>query len=424
MNVDDPKLTAYALGELDEAETSAIAGIITSSPEAQRFVADTQQLTRALKSQYSLELLAESLAREKIITIHDDSFRSKAGPLAIAAVLALLAVFGALALSTNRSARSPAAPGSSPLREAAAASELNQFTAVEAEEAAQPSQNIRRAADAGPYAYTGERPFVSVVSRPRSSFPLVVNSASYLEIRRSINAGVLPPKDAVRIEEMINYFSYNYPQPIGNESFWLNVDVVTCPWEPTHRLVRIGFKSRETMAVAEDSKIELKFNPRRITGYRLIGYDRQASASENAKQDQPPSNRILGGYTLTAFYEVILLRQDDATTDTRIRSIPSQPAEHLVSARMVAKIPGKESVPPIERVVTDTGSAFTDAPQDVKFAAAVAEFGMILRGSEYRGNATLGEVIEWAQQGKGVDANGYRADFIELVRKARALKRG
>ena len=64
------------------------------------------------------------------------------------------------------------------------------------------------------------------------------------------------------------------------------------------------------------------------------------------------------------------------------------------------------------------------APQDLKFAAAVAEFGMILRDSEYKGNGTLGKVLEWAQEGKGSDANGYRAEFIELVRKAQALKRG
>jgi len=76
----------------------------------------------------------------------------------------------------------------------------------------------------------------------------------------------------------------------------------------------------------------------------------------------------------------------------------------------------------IQRTLSDTGFDFAAAPRDLKFAAAVAEFGMILRDSEYKGNGSLQQVLEWAQQGKGADMNGYRADFIELVRKALALK--
>jgi Ca-activated chloride channel family protein len=78
----------------------------------------------------------------------------------------------------------------------------------------------------------------------------------------------------------------------------------------------------------------------------------------------------------------------------------------------------------IERAVTDNGEKFEKASADFKFAAAVAEFGMLLRDSEHKGNGTLGAVLEWAQEGKGNDANGYRAGFIELVRKTQSLKRG
>ena len=74
--------------------------------------------------------------------------------------------------------------------------------------------------------------------------------------------------------------------------------------------------------------------------------------------------------------------------------------------------------------LTDPGRQFADASSDFKFAAAVAEFGMVLRDSEHKGNGTLGAVLEWAQEGKGSDANGYRAGFLELVRKAQALKKG
>ena len=103
MNVDDPKLTAYALDELDESERSAIARATADSPEMQRFVADTQDLARALRSQYRLELQRGLVAPEKLRTFHGDAFWSNAGPLAIAALIAVLAVVGAVMFSGNES---------------------------------------------------------------------------------------------------------------------------------------------------------------------------------------------------------------------------------------------------------------------------------------------------------------------------------
>jgi anti-sigma factor RsiW len=74
MNVDDPKLTAYALDELDESERSAIAHATADSREAQQFIAETQDLAHALRSQYRLELKRELIAPEKIAAIHGDTF--------------------------------------------------------------------------------------------------------------------------------------------------------------------------------------------------------------------------------------------------------------------------------------------------------------------------------------------------------------
>ncbi|PYK15215.1 MAG: hypothetical protein DME55_13970 [Verrucomicrobia bacterium] len=423
MNIDDPKLTAYALGEFDEAERSTIARAIANSPEAQRFVADIQQFARALRSQYSHELEKELIAREKFMAIHDDAFWAKAGPLAIAAALAFLAVVGAVALGTNKLGGVGSLRGSSH-EIAGAKPAANQFAPVEAEGASQLNQNPSREADAGPYAYTGERPFVSVRSRPRSSFPLLVSAASYLDVRRSINAGVLPSRDAVRIEGMINYFPYEYPQPAGQEPFSLSVDVITCPWEPAHLLVRIGLKGREATAITDDSRIEVEFNPTRVAAYRLIGYDRQASGGKNLNEGKVGQNWVATEYTATALFEAVPLRHNSATVGTRVTDIAEQLAEPSLSAKLQFRTPGNDAVRSIERVVTDRASAFAEAPQDLKFAAAVAEFGMILRDSEYKGNGTFQQVIKWAQEGKGADVNGYRAEFIELVRKAQALKRG
>jgi hypothetical protein len=422
MNVDDPKLTAYAMDELDESERSAIARATADSPEVQRFVANTQDLARALRSQYRLELQRGFVAPEKLRTFHGDTFWPNAGPLAIAALFAVLAVVGAVVFSSNESRISK--PKDSSLSRDLAGEHPNQFAPVEAEDAAGLSQNEKFEADAGPYAFTGERPFVSVMSRPRSSVPLVVNSASYLDIRRSIDAGLLPARESVRIEGMINHFPYEYPQTTAGEPFSLNLDAVTCPWEPTHRLVRIGLKGHQDVAVRADSRIEVEFNLRRVASYRLIGYDRQKTETQNSNEDNVGSHPMGAGYTLTTLYEVVPLKRVGTAARTQMPTVAGEPSEPLLTAKLQLKTRGNDAaVGLIQRALSDSGFDFAAAPSDLKFAAAVAEFGMILRDSEYKGNGSLQQVLEWAQQGKGADVNGYRADFIDLVRRAQTLKR-
>ena len=424
MNIDDQKLTAYALDELDESERSAIARTTADSPEMQRFVADTQDLARELRSQYRLELQRGLAGPEKLRTFHGDAFWSNAGPLAIAALIAVLAVVGAVIFSGNESRISQLSRSNLPPHLARDRMQPDQFAPVEAEDAARLGQNEKVEADAGPYAFTGERPFVSVMGRPRSSVPLVVNSASYLDVRRSIDAGLLPPRESVRIEGMINHFSYEYPQPTADGSFSLNLDVVTCPWEPTHRLVRIGLKGHQDVAVRADSRIEVEFNPRRVASYRLIGYDRQKNETQNSDEANGGSHPLATGYTLTTLYEVVPLKRVGTAPHTQMPTVAEEASEPLLTAKLQLKTRGNDAaVGLIQRALSDSGFDFAAAPSDLKFAAAVAGFGMILRDSEYKGNATIQQVLEWAEEGKGADINGYRADFIELVRRAQTLKR-
>lgn len=422
MNVDDPQLTAYALDEVAEPERSAIARATADSPEVQRLVAETQDLARALRSQYRVELQRELIVREKLTAIRGDAFWSNAAPLAIAALFAVLAVIGAVVFSSNESHISTTRDSS--LSRGLAGEHAKQFAPVEAEDAAMLSQNEKFEADAGPYAFTGERPFVSVMSRPRSSVPLVVNSSSYLDVQRSINAGQLPQPESVRIEGMINHFPYEYPQPITGEPFSLNLDAVTCPWDPNHRLVRIGLKGHRDVPVRVDSRIEVQFNPRRVASYRLIGYDRQKTETQNSNEDDVGSKPMAAGHTLTTFYEVVPLKSIAAAAHPQMPSVAREASEPLLTVELKLKTRGADAtVGRIQRTLSDTGFDFAEAPSDLKFAAAVAEFGMILRDSEYKGTGSLQQVLEWAQQGRGADVNGYRADFIELVRRAQTLKR-
>ena len=90
-----------------------------------------------------------------------------------------------------------------------------------------------------------DNPFVSVTENPLSTFSIDVDTASYSNLRRFLNSGTLPPKDAVRIEEMINYFSYDYPDPEGEQPFSVHVEVAQAPWRPEHRLLMVGLKGKE-----------------------------------------------------------------------------------------------------------------------------------------------------------------------------------
>lgn len=90
-----------------------------------------------------------------------------------------------------------------------------------------------------------DRDFVAVHDDARSTFAIDVDTASYSNVRRFLVEGTLPPPDAVRIEELINYFEYDYAPPSGNRPFTVTTEVGACPWAPDHRLVHIGVRGRD-----------------------------------------------------------------------------------------------------------------------------------------------------------------------------------
>jgi hypothetical protein len=117
MNPDDPKLTAFALDELDEPERSTVARQVQASPEAQRFIAETREMAQALRNEFSTALGTEGPVATNLIDIHDEPwFWSRARPLAMAAAVATIAVIGAIVLGNFRSRHdfSMASPGRTP----------------------------------------------------------------------------------------------------------------------------------------------------------------------------------------------------------------------------------------------------------------------------------------------------------------------
>jgi Ca-activated chloride channel family protein len=467
------------------------------------------------------------------------------------------------------------------------------------------------------YKKIDENEFLAVTENPLSTFSIDVDTASYSNIRRFINDGQLPPKDAVRIEEMINYFKYDYPQPAGDEPFSISTELADCPWETSHKLVQIGLQGKnidianapasnlvflidtsgsmqdprklpllkqafklltnqlrekdrvslvayagsaglvleptsgsnkekilaaidkleaggstaggagiqlayktakdnfiaagnnrvilatdgdfnvgvssegelvrmiedkrkdgifltvlgfgtgnlkdskmEQLAdkgnghyayidelqearkvfinelggtlftIAKDVKIQVEFNPARVQAYRLIGYENRLMKAEDFNDDKKDAGELGAGHSVTALYEVIptganaklpkvdaLKYQDNATKPEAYAS------NEIMMVKLRYKAPKENDSKLLARAVVDEKKTVETASSNFKFAAAVAEFGLLLRESRFKANASTERCLDLARQSRGEDEAGYRAEFISLVEKSKDLVR-
>jgi Ca-activated chloride channel family protein len=465
------------------------------------------------------------------------------------------------------------------------------------------------------YAQIDENPFLEAARAPLSTFSIDVDTASYSNTRRFLNEGQLPPRDAVRIEELVNYFSYDYPQPLGEAPFSVKAEVADCPWNTQHRLVQIGLQgkrvSTETMppanlvflvdvsgsmgqphklplvkqglrtlagqltsrdrvaivtyagssgvalqstpgdrrneiiaaverlepggstnggsgiklaykvaednlirggtnrvvlatdgdfnvgvtgdeelvgliererergvslsvlgfgsgnlndsmmekladhgngnyayidsesearkalgeqaagtllTIAKDVKIQVEFNPRLVAGYRLIGYENRLLAARDFNDDRKDAGEIGAGHTVTALYEIVPAGQrvENPGVDELKYAGPSEEPQgtgtgELMTVKLRYKEPGGAESKPLNFGVVDTRAAYANASADFKFAAAVAEFGMLLRGSRYKGQASYDSAAQLARASVGADLQGHRSEFVRLIESARTL---
>ena len=463
-----------------------------------------------------------------------------------------------------------------------------------------------------------ENRFQQVMDSPLSTFSIDVDTASYAKIRNSVlHHGVTPVADAVRIEEMVNYFSYNYAGPEDEHPFAAHAEVAGCPWKTGHRVVRIGIKAkeikrdqrqpsnlvflidvsgsmqpanklplvirgfymlseelgerdrvaivvysgaagvvlpstpgsdRETIikslrqlrfggstaggegirlayriardnmidggtnrvilcsdgdfnvgptntselvrlveqqaasgvyltvlgfgigdhndammeqisnrgngnyafidteqearkvlvdqmsgtleTVAKDVKIQVEFNPAQVLAYRQIGYENRELAAEDFLDDTKDAGDIGAGHRVTALYEIVpvgsksdvALSQVDPLKYQKANELSEQAtSDELLMVKLRYKQPNGDVSTLINFPVIDEGKRFGQASQDFKFASAVASFGMLLRRSPHKGNATYDSVLEIATESIGKDPHGYRDEFLKLIRRARRL---
>ncbi len=458
-----------------------------------------------------------------------------------------------------------------------------------------------------------------------STFSIDVDTASYANMRRFLNAGQTPPRDSIRIEELVNYFQYDYPQPKGDDPFSVNMELASCPWNDAHKLLRVGLKGKEIhvqerpatnlvylidvsgsmnsadklpllkrgfqmmtkqlgendrvsivtyagnagvalepttgdktktineaierlasggsthgsagielayklaqqhfisggvnkvilatdgdlnvgvtadgalvklikqkasegvfltvlgfgtgnlqdgklekladngnghyayidsnreahrvlvqqmsgslVTIAKDVKIQIEFNPAEVKSYRLVGYENRMLATKDFDDDRKDAGEIGAGHTVTAIYEIeptggveaafvapqgmkyqVANAEAPQKVDGNLPGLSKAAASgELATLALRYKKPDENTSKRIEFTVKNDEKSFSSASDDFRFAASVAGFGMLLRGSEHAGNANPGMILEMASESMGDDTTGYRAEFIDLVRKA------
>jgi Ca-activated chloride channel homolog len=181
------------------------------------------------------------------------------------------------------------------------------------------------------------------------------------------------------------------------------------------------------VTVAKDVKIQVEFNAAKVAEYRLIGYENRRMANKDFDDDTKDAGEIGAGHHMTALYE--LVPPQDQLMVAKLADKPevqsrrdARSADPSLTVRLRYKKPSEDSSRPIERTVVDRNLDFGHASDDLKFATAIAGFGMLLRDSPYKGSLTYDGVIEIAQPTIAGDPSGYHAEAVELVRRAKALK--
>jgi Ca-activated chloride channel family protein len=177
--------------------------------------------------------------------------------------------------------------------------------------------------------------------------------------------------------------------------------------------------------IAKDVKIQIEFNPTKVQAYRLIGYENRILASEDFNDDNKDAGELGSGHTVTALYEVIpvgiadsfIKKADLLKYQTNERKIVNNSAE-IMTIKLRYKKPDEDVSKLIVHPVIDENISLAATSNNFRFSSAVAEFGLLLRNSEYKQQSTYSKVIDQANSSKGNDKNGYRSEFIKLVQSA------
>ena len=182
--------------------------------------------------------------------------------------------------------------------------------------------------------------------------------------------------------------------------------------------------------IAKDVKIQVEFNPARVSEYRLIGYESRMLAREDFQNDRVDAGEVGSGHRVTAIYEITPVgsggeRVPPLRYGSEKKPEPSAGSGEYAFVKIRYKLPESDTSTLVSQGVTAANEheRIEQAPVDVRFGVAVAGFGQLLRGSRYTGAFDYDQVIELAQGARGQDRFGYRSEFLQLVRLAQSAAR-
>ena len=194
------------------------------------------------------------------------------------------------------------------------------------------------------------------------------------------------------------------------------------------RKIMVEELSATLAVVAYDVKVQVEFNPERVSEYRLIGYENRALKREDFSNDKVDAGEIGSGHTVTALYEVVLKGDKGWVEPLRYQQAPAAAKDVRTEELAMLRIRYKETDTAPSQLLEFPLKAglmkasLKEASEDFRFAAAVAAYGQILRDSKFVGNFTLSHVAELAHGAKGEDRLGLRAEFVQLVELAKSLQ--
>ena len=187
--------------------------------------------------------------------------------------------------------------------------------------------------------------------------------------------------------------------------------------------------------IARDVKIQVEFNPVRVKAYRLIGYENRILNKEDFNDDKKDAGEMGAGHTVTALYELIpagsdeslksidaLKYQSDSKELETKSMVKADKSAELMTVKLRYKQPDGDKSTKVEIPVKGKVLDLEDTSDNFRFSASIAEFGLILRDSEYLEDGSMDQVIALAKGARGEDEEGYRSEFLKLVKLADALK--
>lgn len=181
--------------------------------------------------------------------------------------------------------------------------------------------------------------------------------------------------------------------------------------------------------VAKDVKLQIEFNPSKVQAYRLIGYENRMLKDEDFNNDLKDAGEMGSGHTVTALYEIIPVGVKSnfagLVDDLKYQKVPkpvvSNESNEMLTIKLRYKKPDESESKSMQKIVMDNVKAKTS--DNFRFAAAVAEFGMLLRESNFKQDSSYPQIIELASGALGTDKEGYRSEFLKLAKSTHLMAR-